>query len=319
MLNWKNGLVLILIIGLSVLPLFPFAGKDTLTLLISLFILASMASSWNILGGYVGHINLGHGAFFGIGSLVTRTLWLEYSWSILPAFVVGGLGAALAALIIGAPALRLRGTYFAIGTLALAEAMRLTVGNILPRLSQLPIQALKSYDIVPRYYLALFLIVSTTAVVVWLSRSKLGLGMMAVREDEEAARSIGVDVFFHSMLAFVMSAFFAGLAGGTFAFFHVGYYPNYTFSPLWSFDAVTITFIGGVGTVAGPLIGSLFFVLVRDILAANLVNIHLIIFGVLFIVVVLTLPGGLIELWDEIRRRIRMVTVAKDKEEVASN
>jgi branched-chain amino acid transport system permease protein len=315
MFNWKNGVALTLLVGFIALPLFPYGGKDTLTLMISLFTLASIASSWNILGGYVGHINLGHGAFFGIGSLVTRTLWLEYSWHILPSFVIGGLAAALGALIIGAPALRLKGTYFAIGTLALAEAMRLTVGNVLPRVSRLPGPALRNYDIVPRYYLALAVLVMIIIVVVWLSRSKLGLGMMAVREDEEAAQSIGVNVFLHSMMAFVLSAFFAGLAGGAFAFFHVGYYPNYTFGPLWTFDAVTITFIGGVGTVAGPLIGALFFVLIRDILASNLVNIHLIIFGIIFIVVVLALPGGLIELWDRIRHQFLSSNIDVPKQE----
>ena len=142
MFNWKNGSLLVVLAGFVVLPFLPFGGKDNLTLLISLFLLASMASSWNILGGYVGHINLGHGAFFGIGSLVTRALWLEYELPILIALIAGALVAAVAALIVGAPALRLRGTYFAIGTLALAEAMRLTVGNVLPRVSRLPGPAL---------------------------------------------------------------------------------------------------------------------------------------------------------------------------------
>ncbi len=313
MLNWKSAVALVSLLGFVILPFLPFGGKDTLTLMISLFLLASMASSWNILGGYIGHINLGHGAFFGIGSLVTRSMWLDYEWSLPLAFAAGALAAAGAALIIGAPALRLRGTYFAIGTLALGEAMRLTIGNVLPRISRLPGSALRSYDILPRYYVALAVLVVIVATVVWLSRSKLGLGMMAVREDEEAARSIGINVFLHSMIAFVMSAFFAGLIGGVFAYFHVGYYPNYTFGPLWTFDAVTITFIGGVGTVAGPLIGALFFVLVRDVLAANLVNIHLIIFGIIFIIVVLALPGGLTELWDKLRQRFLQDTVPEEQ------
>jgi len=304
MFNWKNGSLLVVLVGFIVLPFLPFGGKDNLTLLISLFLLASMASSWNILGGYVGHINLGHGAFFGIGSLVTRALWLEYELPILIALAAGALVAAIAALIVGAPALRLRGTYFAIGTLALAEAMRLTVGNVLPRVSRLPGPALRSYDIVPRYYLALAVLAVIVIFTLWLNRSKLGLGMMAVREDEEAARSIGVNVFLHSILAFVMSAFFAGLAGGAFAYFHVGYYPNYTFGPIWTFDAVIIAYVGGVGTPFGPLIGAIFFVLVRDILSANLVNVHLIIFGIVFILIVLLLPGGFTELIDRIRQYV---------------
>ena len=304
MRNWQYALALLLVVGLAAVPQMPFGTKDNLTLLISLYIIAMMASSWNILAGYVGQVNLGHVAFFGIGALATRILWLEHSWPFLVAFVAGGLAAALAALIVGAPALRLKGIYFSIGTLALAEAMRLTVGNVLPRVSRLPGPALRSYDIVPRYYLALIVLISIVILIRWLTSSKIGLGMMAVREDEEAARSIGVNTFFHSMIAFVLSAFFAGLAGGTFAFFHVGYYPNFVFGPVWTFDAVIITFIGGIGTISGPLIGSLFFVLVRDVLAANLVNFHLVIFGIIFIIVVLTLPGGLIELWDRLRHKV---------------
>ncbi|MCL4247918.1 MAG: branched-chain amino acid ABC transporter permease [Anaerolineae bacterium] len=312
MLNWRTGAILLLVVALIALPQLPFGEKDLLTLLISLFILAALSSSWNILGGFVGHINLGHGAFFGIGSLVTRSLWLDQGWHILAALAVGGVVAAIVALIVGAPALRLRGTYFAIGTLALAEAMRLTVGNVLPRVSRLPGPELRVYDIEPRYYLALVVLALIVGVSVWLSRSRIGLGMMAVREDEEAARSLGVNVFLHSMLAFVLSAFFAGLAGGAFAFFHVGYYPNYTFGPVWTFDAVIVTYVGGVGTVAGPLLGAIFFVLIRDVLAANLVNIHLIIFGILFIAIVLLLPGGFVELLK--RRGQRLIPAGASTE-----
>lgn len=305
MRNWGWGAALLIAVALGILPAMPFGSKANLTLLISLFTIAAMASSWNILAGYVGHINLGHVAFFGIGSLVTRLLWLEQDWPFLVAFVVGGLAAALAALLVGAPALRLKGIYFSIGTLAFAEALRLTVGNVLPRVSRLPGPALRSYDIVPRYYLSLAVLVIIVLFVFWLSRSKLGLGMMAVREDEEAARSIGINTFFHSLAAFVLSAFFAGLVGGTFAFFHVGYYPNFAFVPVWTFDALIVTFIGGIGTLAGPLVGAGFFVLVRDVLASNLVNFHLIIFGALFIFIVLVLPGGFIEFADKVRKWIR--------------
>jgi branched-chain amino acid transport system permease protein len=129
--------------------------------------------------------------------------------------------------------------------------------------------------------------------------------MRAIREDEEAARSIGINVFLHTLFAFVLSAFLAGLVGGTFAYFHVSYYHSLTFGPAWTFDALLVTFIGGIGTLTGPLIGAAFFVLVRDELASNLVNIHLIIFGITFILVVLILPGGLVDLSTRISRWIQ--------------
>jgi branched-chain amino acid transport system permease protein len=95
-----------------------------------------------------------------------------------------------------------------------------------------------------------------------------------------------------------------GLAGGAFAYYHVSYYPQHVFSPVWTFDAVLITFVGGVGTIHGPVLGALFYVILKEILAVRLVELHLLIFGVLFILVVLFFPGGLVEAWTRVRRLI---------------
>jgi branched-chain amino acid transport system permease protein len=316
MLNWKGISLILLGVALAFVPSLPFGTKNNLDLLIALFTVASLASSWNILAGFVGRINLGHVAFFGLGALTTRQLWLEYEWGLIPAFILGGLVAAAAATIVGVPALRLKGIYFSVGTLAMAEALRLTVSTNLPRVSRLPGPMLRGYDITPRYYLSLAVLALIVAIVFWLRRSKLGLGMMAIREDEEAARSIGINVLSHSLLAFILSAFLAGLVGGTFAFFHVSYYPSLTFGPVWTFDALLVTFVGGIGTLGGPLIGAVFFVLARDILASNLVNFHLIIFGIIFIVVVLALPGGFVDVLARLAHRIRRrVTPARSVSE----
>jgi len=296
--------IILLLGGLMTIPLLPVASNKTLTILIQIFIVAALASSWNILGGYAGQINLGHAAFFGLGSLTTRLLWLN-DYPFLLSFLAGGVVASLFALIVGAPALRLRGIYFAIGTLALAQALRITVGNLLPGNSALPGPKLVNYELAPRYYLALGVLVVIVAVSYWLIQARLGLGMMTVREDEEAAQSIGVNAFRHKLTAFVMSAFLGGVTGSAFAYFHVSYYYQFAFSTLWTFDAVLVVFIGGIGTVTGPLVGALFFVLVRDVLATNITNFHLIIFGILFILVVLLLPGGLLELWDRAMRLVR--------------
>jgi branched-chain amino acid transport system permease protein len=277
------------------IPFLGFGGDNTLTLLISLFVIAGLASSWNIVAGFCGQINLGHAAFFGLGSLVMREMWLSDA-PFVASFLAGGAAAAGAALLIGLPALRLKGIYFSIGTLALAEALGLTVASVLPRVSRLPGPMLRNYDLIPRYYLAFAVLIAIVAASYWLSRSKLGLGMMAVREDEAAARSIGVNVFVHRLAAFVLSAALAGFVGAAFAYYHVSYYPSYTFSPEWTFDALLVTFVGGIGTLAGPLVGAAFFVLIRDILASNLVHVHLIIFGVIFILIVLILPGGIVEI-----------------------
>lgn len=292
-------------LALIVLPFSNLFRESDLHLFIALFHIAGLAVSWNILAGFVGRVNLGHVAFFGLGAMVTRELWLVHGWEVLPAFLVGGVVAAIAALIIGAPALRLKGIYFSVGTLALAEALRLTVNTNLPRISGLRGPMLREYELSSRYLLALVVVLLIVAVSMWLYRSKIGLGMMAIREDEEAARSIGINVFSHSLFAFVLSAFLAGLVGGTFGYYHLSYYHSLTFSPEWTFDALLVTFIGGIGTLTGPLIGAIFFVVLRDILASNpnLANVHLILFGVIFVLVVLVLPGGFVELIDRTRQR----------------
>lgn len=305
----RNALILagVLLLGAAAIPHTRLGGDKNLTILITAFTVASLATSWNLLGGYAGQISLGHAAFFGLGALVTRHLWLTGT-PVAIAFVAGGVAAAAAAIVVGVPALRLRGIYFSIGTLALAEALRVTVSNTLPKISNLRGPQLRAYDLMPRYYLALIVLIALIGIIYWLMQSRIGLGILAVREDEDAARAVGVDVFRHKLFAFVLSALFAGLIGSSFAYFHVSYYPSYTFSPVWTFDAIIVTFVGGIGTIAGPVIGAMGFVLIRDVLARNLVSTHLLIFGVSFILVVLIAPGGLLSVlrWFD-RRFIRPV------------
>lgn len=295
-----------ILIALLATPQLPGSNNKVLTIMIQLFIVAALASSWNILAGFAGQINLGHAAFFGLGALTTRLIWLA-QYPLALSLLAGGLVAALFAVIIGFPALRLRGIYFSIGTLALAEALHVTVGNVLPGNSALPGPLLVSYDLAPRYYLALGLLVVVVAVAYWLTQARLGLGMMSVREDEDAAQAIGINAFRHKLIAFVVSAFLAGITGSVFAYFHVSYYYQFTFTPLWTFDSVLVAFIGGLGTVLGPLLGAVFFVIIRDVLATNLTNFHQLIFGALFILVVLIFPGGLMELWDRLQAKDRLV------------
>jgi branched-chain amino acid transport system permease protein len=164
---------------------------------------------------------------------------------------------------------------------------------------------LATYSLVPRYYLSLFIAVLTVATVYWISRSKLGLGMMAVRDDEDAARTSGVDILKYKLVAFAISTFLAGLVGGVYAYYISACKAGYLFEPVWTFDAVIIVFVGGVGTVSGPIIGSVFFVLLKQLLSVYLPGgIHVLVYGVLFIVVVLFLPEGLIDVIERYRKRI---------------
>ena len=295
--------IVFLIILFAGLP-FITDRDNLLNIIILIFLYVTLASSWNILGGYTGQVSLGHAAFFGLGSLITRFLWIG-GIPLLGSLMAGGIVAVLFALLIGIPAFKLKGVYFAIGTLALGQILNITVGNVFPELSALPVEDLITYELMTRYFLFFILALLTVASTSLLVRSRLGLGIMAVREDEDAAESLGVSALRHKLLALTLSAFFAGLAGGAFAYYHVSYYLQFPFIPVWSFDSLTMVFIGGQGTIIGPIIGAVFFVLLREYLALNLGEYHLIVFGVLFILVVLFLPGGIVEAWERIKVFIR--------------
>ena len=282
--------------ALAVLGLAPLVvtREDWLNLGVVFFLLVALAQSWNVMGGLAGQVNLGHAAFFGISALVTRQLWTG-GVPIPLAIAAGTVLAAVAGVAVGLAAFRLRGAYFAIGTLALAEVLRIAVGNLLPQISTLPAAAIAAYRLSIRYYAAAALAVATTLAVTALAASRLGLAMEAVREDETAAEAAGVGAFRVKLAAVAVSTGLAGLAGGLFAFYHISYYPQHVFNPSWTFDPVLITFIGGVGTIHGPVLGAALFVFLREYLALRWVDLHLLIFGVLFIAIVLLLPGGLVE------------------------
>jgi branched-chain amino acid transport system permease protein len=286
-----GGAVALAVLGLAPLVI---AREDWLNLGVVFFLLVALAQSWNVMGGLAGQVNLGHAAFFGLGALVTRHLWTS-GLAVPAAIAAGGALAAAAGVAVGLAAFRLRGAYFAIGTLALAEVLRIAVGNVLPEISTLPTAAIGAYRLTARYQAAAGLAVGTTLAVAALAASRLGLAMEAVREDETAAEAAGVGALRIKLSAVAVSTSLAGLTGGIFAFYQLSYYPQYAFNPTWTFDAVLVTFIGGVGTVHGPILGAALFVFLKEYLALRWVDLHLLIFGLLFIPIVLLLPGGLVE------------------------
>jgi branched-chain amino acid transport system permease protein len=296
----------IVLIGFAVLAFLPLVVRreDVLNFVFLVLLFIALAESWNIVAGYAGQVNLGHAAFFGIGALVARTLWFAGT-PLAVAMAAGAAAAVVAGLAIGVAAFRLRGAYFAIGTLALGEILRITIGNVLPEISTLPAATIATYRLTVRYYVALGLAAASVIVVAALAASRFGLGMQAVREDEDAAEASGVSALGLKTFALAVSTALAGLAGGLFAYYHVSYYPQHAFGPHWTFDAVLITFIGGVGTLQGPVLGAIFYVLLKEYLALRWVDFHVLIFGVLFVVIVLLLPGGLVEAASRMRSLVR--------------
>jgi branched-chain amino acid transport system permease protein len=306
--NWKKLLPIgIVVAACIILPMVMEIGTHILNLMVMLFIYIILSQSWNLIGGYTGQINLGLAAFFGCGVLVTHFIW-STGVPIYLAVTAGGISAMFLAGVIGLPTLRLKGIYFAIGTLALAQVCQIVVGNTFTRMVQMPISYVVNYDLISRYHLGLVVALIAVAVVYLVINSKLGLAIVAVRDDEEAAQVSGVNTFKYKVLALLISAFLAGLAGGVYAFFQLTFqFVSSVFSPLWTFEPLMAVMIGGAGTLAGPVIGSFFLVILSEVFALTLGAAHLILFGVLFILVVLYFPHGLVGSVDKVRQLMARV------------
>lgn len=314
--RWVIWIMTGLVVVLAGLPLVvPLGYVKDIMFYVFLYIL--LGQGFNVLAGYTGLVSLGQAAFFGVGALVARFLWM-LGGPFPIAIAAGGLAAAGVSVIIGLPCLRLKGAYFSIGTLALTIICSLLATNLFITESFLPPSYMASYSTVLRYYTGLVLAVAATAAVYILSNSRLGMGMIAVREDEDAARSVGVYAFRRKMQALLFSAFITGVAGGLFAFYQVAFYYYQSFSPLWSFDAILVTFIGGSGTLFGPVLGATFYVALKEIFALTLGKGHTVIFGIIFILVVLFFPRGLATIWEKVWHVIvvsrRVVHSAPDRD-----
>jgi branched-chain amino acid transport system permease protein len=275
-------------------------------LLTRTFLTVAAALSWNWLGGYLGQVSFGHAAMFGVGGFVAARLSLAG----LPhplAWVGGGAVAALSAVIWGHPALRLRGPYFSIATIGVGEAMRLVMtywSGLTGGSSGLSLpldQDLKA----TLYYWALALALSALAVSWVLRRTSLGLSLVAIKDDVDAATDVGVRATLLQDLVLMLSALFTGMAGGLYASFYSFIEPSDMFGFDRAISYVLMAVIGGVGTVAGPLLGAAVFVLVQQSLIESYPDLYLGLYGLLLVLVVLFEPLGVTGLWLRAMRLVQ--------------
>ncbi len=297
----KILLLTVIVICLALVPLV-WTGEYVLNLLILVSLYTVLSHSWNVLGGFTGQISLGHSTFFGMGALVFRYAW---SAGLHPVFALmaASLSSLLLAVIIGFPAFKLKGHYFSIGTLALAMIGLITVQNILPGVSFIPPEYMKNYSLFPVYYMALIVGALTMGLVYALSHSKLGVALASIRENEEAAEAIGINTFKYKVISMSLSTLIAGVGGGLFSFYIASYYYYVPFDLGWAFDPVLISFIGGAGTVIGPLLGAIVFVILKELFAISLGQMNVLIFGVVFIFTVLFFPKGIIGIPKLLRKK----------------
>ncbi|MDP2968942.1 MAG: branched-chain amino acid ABC transporter permease [Deltaproteobacteria bacterium] len=300
----------LLLIGLLILLALPkFLSSYALGVFILIFFYAYLGQSWNVLTGYTGMISLGHSLYVGIGAYMTYLLTLTLGLSPWIGMWIGGICAGLIGLVIGFFGFRfgLKGVYFVLLTIAFAEIGRLiflhlkVFGSfqglfIAPNFSFANFQFREN---TPYYYIALGYVIFSLIVVRLMERSKVGRYLVALREDEEAAESLGVDVFKYKMVAIFISAFMTSLAGTFYTNYLYYLHPGTMMSMAFSIEMILRPIIGGMGTVLGPVIGSFLITPLAELsrtyfAKAGYEGLHLVIYGFLLVAVVLFFPRGVI-------------------------
>jgi branched-chain amino acid transport system permease protein len=301
---------------LALLPLW-LRNPYGLHVMVLLFLAVIQGAGWNILGGYTGQYSVGHAAFFGIGAYATLML-LQFRqvppwWGVWAAVAL----AVVVGVAIGSITFRLRGPYFVLASIAVAEILRLIAlnwkdftngaeGILVTDMPALKVGGRVVTDFltkVPFYYAALALAAVTICANWVVQHSKLGYYFQAIREDQDAAHSLGIPLALYKNVALAISAVFTSLAGAFFAVY-VGFIdPGSVLSVETSVQMVLICIIGGIGTIYGPVVGSLVVVPLSELLRANFGQVHALVYGVLVVLVILFMPDGILGWIRSVTRR----------------
>ena len=307
---WLSTRALVLFVaGLVVLyaaPLVLSIGEYTHNVMGLTFMFMAGALAWNWLGGYVGQISFGHAAMFGVGGFVAARLALTLELPFWAAWSVGGLVAGVYALLWGHPTLRLRGPYFAIATIGVGEATRLIAtywAEFTGGSSGLSLPIGEGPTKYALYWYGLYLVAGVVALSYWLRRSRIGLGLIAIKEDVAAAGDVGVNAAFYQDLVLFLSGTVVGVCGGFYASYQAFIDPQDMFSFDRSIGFILMAVIGGIGTILGPALGAIVFVMIQEFLLATYPQLYLGLYGLLLILVILFEPLGITGLLLRIARR----------------
>jgi len=296
---WKPASIpffLCLLISLA-LCLMPFAvGRYVVTLAFFLWVSIALAESYNLVGGFLGYMNLGHSSFFGVSAYTFGILYAQrvpFLWAWL-----AGMGCTITfAAAISVPLFRLRGAYFAVTSFGLITLLELLAHNFADLTGGAAGLSLPPGDrLMPAYYLSLAVAAGSVGLVALVGRSRVGLALMSIREDEEVAAVFGVHVFRFKALALVLSAIPPGLIGGVYAWQLTYINPSTVFGLEIALVPIVMAMLGGVGHVWGPVLGAFFITLVEEVLWTKMPYLHLTTYGVILLLVGLYLPGGLVRL-----------------------
>lgn len=312
-----SGIILIAV--LFILPV--FIDTHLMHILIQIFFFTYLACSWNIIGGFVGQLSLGHALFFGIGAYTSSALFVRFGISPWIGILAGGILSAAVAYLIGQFIFRyrIRGVFFAMVTLAFAEIAGTVVGQIrflggtegiLIPLKKNSFWVYQFADKWPYYYIIVIMMLLMLLVSYLIKKSKYYSYFTAIRADEEAANALGVDAKKYKTRALVISGFFTALAGTYFAQYYMFIEPSTTFGAMVSVDMIIRPIIGGVGTVMGPVVGSFIMTplgeAIRAVVGSGYSGAHLFIYGVVLVAICIWMPRGVLPYlvrWFKIKKK----------------
>lgn len=306
--QWKPFQIAFWIACFVAIGVFPLIFTNPATTSIAFFTLvfAAAGTAWNIFSGYTGYIALGHAAFFGIGcyAIALGSEWLNLPGGWLPFALVpvAGIVAALIAIPVGAIALRTRRHTFVVITIGLFFIFQLLAFNLRGLTNgssglSLPIPLWSGADYNLPFYYVIFAVLLLALATSWYVRnSKYGLELLAIRDDEDRALGLGVRTWRVKLSAFVLSAFFVGMCGAVWAYFLESIFPAFAFNPLFDVVIALMAFLGGLGTISGPLLGALIIIPMQQYFTITFTNdgLYLILEGVIFLAVILLLPEGIV-------------------------
>lgn len=300
----KLGLQLALAaVGVAVLATLPLWGSAVMIQFgTSALILAVLAQGWNIIGGYTGYSSFGNSVFYGLGGYGVAIGMVQYHWPFAAGLALGIALALAFALLIGLPVLRLRGHYFAIATLGLAVVMTAIVSNleIAGRNIGLIMPLVKGDTWF--YEGSLALLALTTLAVAWISRSRFGYGLIAIRENEGAAAVMGVNTTLYKVLAFAICSVFTAIAGGIHAYWITFLDPESAFDIGLNVKMIIMAVFGGPGTVFGPVLGAFVLSAISEVLASKVTSLAGIFFGIVIVIAVVFMPRGFADLVRRFRQ-----------------
>ena len=325
----RYGKTVVLLALLAIAIAFPLVFSNSFVTGLALFALmfAAAATGWNIFSGYTGYIALGHATYFGLGAYALAIMCQDWKiqgdytpFLLVPA---AGLIAAIIAIPLGWISLRVRRHAFIVITIAVFFIFQLlaynltqftngTIGLNLP----IPIDWTGDFYNIPFYYVALVMLLVAIAISWWVRNSKYGLGLLAIRDDEDRALGLGVKTGLSKLAAFVISAFIVGMVGAIWAYYVFVIYPNTAFDATFDVAIALMAFLGGLGTISGPILGALFLETIQLYFTSQSGpnSYYLIINGALFLVVILLLPRGVIPTLSERWAKYQVIRQQKQQE-----